>query len=238
LTGGGGADTPPNFGDLLAACGMDETITAATDVEYGPISTAFDSASIYFEHDGDQHKLLGARGTFSLSFEANELPRISFTMTARYAAPTTATTATPSYAGLGNVVPITNTNTPTLTLFGETESLVSLNIDWGAVVESENIPNLDEVFLNDRAVIGSVTILQRQISDYDWYAKTRSDVARTLGVLAVVHGTVAGSIVDLDAPSVQVSNPQKGERKGNATLTMDLSLLPVSGNDEFTITTK
>ena len=42
---------------------MGETITASTRVDYLPISTAFESVTIYWYDSGTLHKLAGARGT-------------------------------------------------------------------------------------------------------------------------------------------------------------------------------
>jgi len=49
MKGAGGAiDVPPEFGPLLRACGIGETITPATDVTYTPVSTGHESVTIYY----------------------------------------------------------------------------------------------------------------------------------------------------------------------------------------------
>ena len=40
LAGSGAAGTAPAWGPLIRACGMSETITAATDVKYAPVEWA------------------------------------------------------------------------------------------------------------------------------------------------------------------------------------------------------
>ena len=235
--GGSGTDTPPNYKDLLEAAGFDETVTASTQVEYAPASGSVKSCSIIFEHDGNRHEILGARGNVSFTMNVGELPRMSFNFIGRYATPTNATMSSPSKADVGACVPVTNSNTTTFTLGGQTEAMVGFTMSMNNVIAMENLPNLREVIYSDRAPSGSVTFLERAISDYDWYSNAiESDSGVTTVVLAVVHGS-SPDRVELDAPRLQLSNPQKGERNGNTTMQFDVVALPNSGNDEFTLTT-
>ena len=61
LAGSGTAGTAPRYGALLQACGLSETIVASTSVTYAPVSSAFSSATIYFNNDGIRHILTGCR---------------------------------------------------------------------------------------------------------------------------------------------------------------------------------
>src|SRR5262245_22572124 len=47
LVGSGAAGTAPAWGLINRSCGMAEVITAATDVQYNPISSDYESASGY-----------------------------------------------------------------------------------------------------------------------------------------------------------------------------------------------
>jgi hypothetical protein len=57
LVGSGTVGTRPAWGDLMLACGWAETATASTRVDYVPISSAFQSVTIYWYDDGALHKL-------------------------------------------------------------------------------------------------------------------------------------------------------------------------------------
>ena len=94
LAASGTAGTAPRYGSILQACGMSETIVATTSVTYAPVSSAFSSASIYFDNDGIRHILTGCRGSFTLTGEVGQIPTIDFTMVGVYNAPTD--TALPS----------------------------------------------------------------------------------------------------------------------------------------------
>ena len=79
LAGSGTAGTAPAYGPILKACGLSETIVASTSVTYAPVSTSFSSVSIYYHEDGIRHRLTGCRGTFEISAEVGQIPRIAFT---------------------------------------------------------------------------------------------------------------------------------------------------------------
>tara|TARA_A100001201_G_scaffold143757_1_gene147252 strand:+ start:1561 stop:2505 length:945 start_codon:yes stop_codon:yes gene_type:complete len=238
LAGSGAAGTAPNYSKALLACGLAETVTPSTEVEYDPISDSFDSATLYFYHDGNRHIVAGARGNVAINMAAGELPKLTFTFTGRYLDPTATTLISGAPVNEGDVVAITNQNTPTFSLFGyAAAAFVSLNIDLANQVAVENIPNLNEIFISDRAPAGTVVFLEEDIGSQDWYAATRSDNGVTTGVLSLIHGTAAGGIIEIDAPAIQLSNPQKGERNSLSTLSFDLALLPtVADNDELKLT--
>ena len=82
MKGGNGAvDVPPEFGPLLRACGFAETINAAVDVQYAPVSTGHESVTIYYFQDGIRHIMTGCVGNVSFNLETGALGKMSFTFT-------------------------------------------------------------------------------------------------------------------------------------------------------------
>ena len=238
---GDDVDTAPNWNKILQACGLDETITASTEVEYDPIAPdGSDSVTLYFYHDGDLHIVTGARGNVSLNVQAGELPAFTFNFTGLWNLPTATALITPAAVNEGSVLAVTNTNTPTFSLQGYANGpLVGLTVDLGNVLTVENIPNLNSVDITDRQASGSVTLVEENISDKDWYTAVRSDNGVVTGAVSLIHGTVANDICEFDAPAVQLSNPQKGDRNGLTTITFDASFIPTSSeNDEVKFTTR
>ncbi|WP_444932401.1 hypothetical protein ACJJIF_22000 (plasmid) [Microbulbifer sp. SSSA002] len=65
LKGSGAAGTPPEIAPLLRACGLAETITAGTSVEYNLASEGHESITLYLYEDGSLYKLTGVRGTWT-----------------------------------------------------------------------------------------------------------------------------------------------------------------------------
>lgn len=84
----GAAGTAPDYGPLLRASGMDETIVVSTSVAYDPLTDNHEACSIYWYEDGLLWKFIGAEGTWSLSYTMDEIPIITFVMSAPYLAPT------------------------------------------------------------------------------------------------------------------------------------------------------
>lgn len=235
IAGGGGADTPPSYGPLLEGCGFAETVNASTSVEYDPVSSSFDSITMYFQHDGVQHQIHGARGSVSLSLNPGEIPHYQFNFTGLYEAPTDAADATPDYSGFQTPLPVNNTNTTTFSLHGVSATMIGLQMDMANEVVYRNVVGNESVELIDRAPSGSVVMEADTIATQNWFTTALNS---TTGALQIVHGTTAGNIVTIDAPNTQIISPTYGESDGISTIQANLSLVPgSSGNDEIQITT-
>jgi hypothetical protein len=235
FAGAGGADTPPAYGTLLRACGLSETITATTKVEYKPVSSGFESATLYFHHAGTRHKVLGARGTVELQLNRADVPRLAFDFTGIYDAPSAAAMPTPVFTGFQPPRVASQANTGTFTLHGFAPVVESLTLRLGNSVVFRDLVNSKVVEITDRAPGGSITVESPAIGTKDYFAAV---IAETLDALAFVHGAGAGAVVQGDAPKVQLMNPRYGESDGISSLTLDLHLTPNAGNDEIVLTTK
>ena len=69
----------------------------------------------------------------------------------------------------------------------------------------------------DRQTVGSVVIEAPAIGTKDFFTLVDNE---TLVALQLVHGTVAGNIVQIDAPKVQLKNPTYSDSDGIAMLTI------------------
>jgi len=74
FAGGSAAGTAPQFGVLLRACGLAEVVSASTSVTYNPISSSHESATLYFNYDGENQVIVGARGTMRLGCQRGAIP--------------------------------------------------------------------------------------------------------------------------------------------------------------------
>lgn len=235
LAGGGAADTPPQYGPLLRACGLSETINAGTDVQYDPVSDSFESASIHMHIDGILHKLLGSRGSVSLSLARGQVPRLRFRMLGLFTAPAdTALPTTDTSGALRPLVPST-TNTPTFTIDGFAGTLEELGLDLGNDTQGRFLVGSESIEIVDREATGSARIETVALATKDFIALSR---ARTRVALALEHGTVAGNIVRVDAPAVEIGRPGYQESQGVVMWNLPLKLIPSAGDDEIKITTK
>jgi hypothetical protein len=236
-SGSGAAGTAPKYGPLLEACGFGETIVSSTSVTYAPISTTPESVTIYVDSDGIRHKVTGARGSFTLSLNANQIPVYNFTMTGQYVAPTDTASPTLTFSNQADPEIFNDTNTTAFTLFSATGlALQSAEIDLGnEVVYRELVNSTKEVIVVDRAATANFVVEAPALSVKDFFALS---VAGTAGNLSIVHGATAGNIITLTSPATGLSlgNPTYSEDQGIVMLNIPTTMVPSSsGNDEITL---
>jgi hypothetical protein len=234
LAGSGTAGTAPAYGVLLRACGLSETISAGVSVTYAPISSSFESATIYFNVDGVLHKLTGCRGTVSLSMTVFGIPTYKFSFMGIYSAVTDTVAPTVTLTAFQTPLAVNNTNTSGLTLHGFTGAVLSdLMIDAGVTtVYRSLVGGAQSIQLTDRKSVGTATVEATAVAAKDWW--TAASTA-ALSTLAITHGTTAGNKVTIAAPSLQIQSPTYSEKDMIQMLQLKLVLLPVVSNDEFSI---
>jgi hypothetical protein len=237
FAGSGAAGTAPQYGPLLQACGMAETVTSSTKVEYLPVSASFASVSIYFQADGLKHILLGAMGTVSWDLTAGQLPKMKYTFTGLLG--TISDNAMPSNPTYTSVVPVpvSTTNTTPAEIFGYTPILDMFSLDLANAVTYRNLVNDQRVLITGRAPKGQVKLDVPTIASKDFFTLVKN---ATVGTISIQHGQSAGNIVVIDSATngVTPSGLTYADRDNVDQIQMDLSFVPVSGNDEVKITVK
>ena len=78
LSTSGTAGTAPPWGKLLLACAFAEVVTAATMVEYTPVSDGLKTLTIKYSKDGVIHTALGCMGTVSFEEPEGDRPTLKF----------------------------------------------------------------------------------------------------------------------------------------------------------------
>lgn len=237
IAGSGAAGTAPAYGVLLRACGMSETITASTKVDYAPISTNFESVTLYANVDGVLHKITGARGSFSIEMKAKEIPVYKFTMLGIYNTVTDTALPTPTYTAFQQPLVVTNVNTTPFTLhsYAAVMSEMSLNVS-NNLVHRTLVGGSEGVLITDRQPQGNITVEATTVAAKDWWTVAK---AATLGGLDITHGLTAGNKVQITSSRVQLTKPAYQDMDGVAMLQMGTNFIPSSsGNDEFLISVK
>lgn len=233
LAASGTAGTAPKWGRLMKACQMAETIDAGVDVVYAPASNGTDSLTMYFELDGQRHALRGARGTFQIKLDSQQIPYLHFVYTGLYVAPATVTPLVRDVTAFQKPRPVSFAYTPTFTLHGVTAPYNQFSYDHKNQVEYFNNPGEEMVEIVDRKPDGQLSLQAPAISTRDYFTTCRED---TVGNLIMVHGIAAGHIVTLEAARVQLLSPSYGDDRGRATISTNLSFVRDVGDDEMTIT--
>lgn len=248
LAGSGTAGTAPAFADLLKACGLDETITASTRVDYVPVSSGFDSVTIYVADAGDAlHKLLGARGTFELAMGLAGRPVLRFRFLGLDGGVTAASLSSISYANFQKPLVVTNANSGDITLGG---TYSSGSISGGATYTSTGLPSLvlgnslvhspllgsEEIDITQREVTGNVELDLTAAQDVTFMTNVKANTTQSMGMQ---HGTTAGNIALVFMPTVQLINPAVVNREGRRLGGYSFRAVPgATGNDELRLVFK
>lgn len=236
----GAAGTAPAFGPLLRACGLAETITASTRVEYNPITDSMESATIYYYSDGALHKLLGARGSFDIKMGVGERPVFNFKFIGKDGGISAAANPSLTLTGFKTPAIITDSNTNDL-LLGCTYATGSLSggtsyVSRGLELQSGNdvqfIPLLgsEQVGIVNRAMAGKIALELTAAQEVTFMGYVKANTTQSIGLQ---HGSTAGYISILYAPTAQLINPSKEDQNGLLLCGYDLRLVPSSGNDEL-----
>jgi hypothetical protein len=241
MAGSGTATVVPAYDAILRACGMAVAPASPTSGGqiYSPLSTSFPSITHWVWIDGQKQVINGARGNMSLALNKGDIPKFSFNFTGRYARPSYTAVLTANVTDYSSPLAVTDTNTPTFTLGGS--PLVDLRVesftlDMQNNVVSRNIINANEIHITDRNPVGTVKF--EATTAKNWFAGgVESHAGVTMLAMNLVHGTVAGNRIKIAAPAVQITNITEENSDGIFVYTCSLAFTPVSGNDEFTITT-
>jgi len=234
LAGSGTEGTAPAYGPLLKACGLSETVVSATSVTYEPVSTSFDSVTIYFNNSGVLHKATGCRGSFTLNAEVGAIPTIAFTFTGIYAAPTDVSISAPTYANQADPLIFKNGNTSSFQIFSYAGCLQSLSFDMANETVYRELVGCDkEVLIVNRAPAGEAVIEAVPVGTHNFF---NDATGSSTGNLTFEHGTTAGNIVTFTAGQIDLSNPSYSDQDGVQMLTLPYIATPTnSGNDEMSL---
>lgn len=239
LAGSGAAGTAPNFGLLLRACGLAETVAAGVSVSYSPVTDDHESFTVWFVEDGQLQKVPGCRGTVEFSNTAKEMPTMQFTLTGLYRRPEVhAGSLAQVLENIVDEIPVNKQNTPGRSVHGHEGCLQSLSITLGNTVTHRHLIGCESVQITERAVTGSVEVEAPDLATKDYFAALESHQTVTLAPVQLTHGTVAGNIVEFDLPKTQLSSISRADSDGIVHYAMDLRAIPDAGDDELSIVFK
>ncbi|MGB1560804.1 MAG: phage tail tube protein [Sinimarinibacterium flocculans] len=234
--GTAGPATPtPGYDALLRACGFAQTVDPGVSVTYTPVSTGFESCTIYFYQDGTLHKAVGCRGTVTLALTKNEIPVYRFQMQGLFQPVLDVPLPAPNFAAYQQPRVVNSQNTTGVSLHGFANAcLSSLEVSLNNQLVHRNLVNCtEEMLITDRQPAGRMVIEATTVAAKDWYAAVRT---AALGALAISHGP-ATNRVSIAGGVVQVTEPSFEEEDGIVMLSLGLQFVPTSaGNDELTLT--
>lgn len=233
LKGSGSAGTRPEFGKLLRACALAETIAAGTSVTYQPASSGHESVTVYYYQDGKRKKLTGARGTVSFSLETGTTGKASFTLTGHDAGESDIAMVSPTYA---STVPSALIGVP-FAVGGYSAVINALSIDLSnSVVTPPSMAAADgygEIRIGKRDVNGSFDPEDTLVATQDWLGdlKAGSTAALTTGVI----GSSSGNRYRFDLDKIYYRDVSPGDRDGLRTLDVSFGAVDTTGDDDIAL---
>lgn len=234
VAGAGTAGAVPAYGPLLRACALSQTVAAGASVGYAPISTGFESVTIYYNGDGVQHKLTGCRGTVEFSFVAGQIPVMKFKMVGLYNAPADVTLPTVDYTAFQTPVAVNTQNTSAFQFFSYAGILQSLTLNMTNTVNYRTLIGNEYVQITDRKVEGTAVFEAPTIGTKDFFTTA---IGTALGNLTLTHGTTAGNKFQLASSNVDITQPTYTDDNGVIMLSVPFVAIPSSaGNDEVSFT--
>ena len=235
LAASGTAGDEPAWADILRACGFEGTEDSGVSWTYTPVSTGFESVTLKYYLDGQEHKILGARGNVSFTLSRGVIPTMAFRFLGFYTTPSAV--AVPSGVKTDYISPlaVTYANTPTFSVHGTASVCESFTLDMANTLVHRNLIGAENVFITNRSPNGSMVIEAPAIGTKNWFSSVESDSGVTTGAVNLVHGTTSGNIITLSGPAVQLT--ALGISGSDDIVVYNLSTLwvPSSGNDEVSI---
>jgi len=227
--------TRPAFGDLLLASQFAETITAITSVEYDPVSSAQDSATLYAYHDSILHKLTSWRGAMGIEMTSGSIPYFTFNGKGLWTQPTDEVLPAADFSAQPAPETVSKEATLVADFMGYAMPLVSFSVGDPSNITYRNLPNQEAIRASgDRTLSGRIEFLMSSIADFNPYAALKN---ATLAPLQIIHGSTAGSKVQVDAAKVQILDVGMGSSEGERTYQLDISLTAGdSGDDDLKLT--
>jgi hypothetical protein len=209
------------------------TTTYSVDAQasYAPVSTAFESVTLYANVDGRLHRMTGARGSVEFVMNAKELPVMRFNFTGIYQAVSDAAAPAVVYTAWQTPLAVNNVNTTPFSLHGVNAVMSQLSLNMNnEVVHRTLVGGAESVLMTNRAPAGTIMIEGELVAFQDWWTRVRNV---TLGALDVTHGTVAGNRVQLYSGLVQLTSPQLQDLDGIEMIQFNTVYTPsTAGNDE------
>ena len=239
LKGSGEAGTAPVIGALLQACGFSETVAGGASVLYAPASTGIKSATLYLYDIADSgncrlHKILGARGTFSVKADAGGIALVSFKLMGLYTAMSDVSApGAPTYETTKPPV----VQSCTLSLNSVT-SLVAQSVSLDVandLTPQDDIASAGAIkafIITGRKPAGTFNPEAVLAATYDFGADW---AAATQRALSLAIGATAGNIITVTAPKLTPNSLADSDKSGILTQDVPFRLgrSVDAGNDEL-----
>lgn len=221
--------------------GASSGYSIGANATYLPVSSGFETLTVYYNLSGVRHKLLGVKGSVSLDLTANSRPALKFNFTGVYGGVADASEATPVFTGFQTPQTVGSTNTRALIAGKQADGsatgvqLMKFDLDMANAVKHRQLIGAAGVILTDRQPKGNVSIEATTVTFNDWFSQVQ---ASTKNPLLVENGLTAGNVVAVFLPNAQIAEPKYSDSDGIAMFDASIRALPLVSNDEVRIVIK
>lgn len=233
LSASGVAGTAPAWGALLRACGVAETITAATSVAYTPISESLESGTFHLVIGKTRYVMTGARGKATFDLSAQATPKIKFEFTGLFTVPTEVAAPSVTLTSWKEPKIVSAQNTPVFTIDGTSFVMKSAMLALGNKVEPRFLVGANRVLITDKSESFETTVEAQPLTAFDPFTMALN---RDLVAVALVHGTVGGSIATLDLATAQMQRPSISQSQNIKEWPLRLIPRAATQNDQWSLT--
>lgn len=233
------ATTVPAWMPFLRICGFDAGTVGGSSVTQALINPwTAPSMTLWPMLDNLKLASLGSRSGLTLTYEDGKVPFFGFSTQGFPPANVVseATLGALTYVNQAAPVVVSTANT-TFSLGGFSAPFRRITFDLGNKLEPRSLAGQnDKVLLRNREITGNALIEFPDLGTKNYYTNM---LARTIQVLDLNHGTVAGNIVELDASSAEIGVITTPEDQGFLMASIPFRLLPTAaGNDELVVISK
>jgi len=237
------SDIIPEIGVLLRACGLSETVTYSSTsgtpatfsdltAAYQPVSTNFESATIYVYFDGVLHKVVGCRGTAVFTLDAGAFPRISWTFRGLYQDVVDASMVTGEYDDTQPPI----VESLGLKLDSYSPKVQSITIDLANTLTEIRDVNeseaMREITITNRDTNGRINPEMELVATYDFFGIWKNATKKSL---SCTIGSTGGNKIIISCPTIQENSLAYADRDGIRALDIPIKLASESGDNEITI---
>lgn len=239
LAGSGDVDAAPGWMEHLEACRMAApVITADTKVEqkFAAEIAAMSSATAWHWLGEQRTRAVGCRGSFGINFTAGAYPFLTLNMMGLLgAAPdAVAPVGAPDFTRWKDPLEVNTANTDFL-LDGYAAILQSYALETNAELKLRNLVGANYIQRGDHAAVARIRIEAPTIAAKNYFTGLRSgaEIAHQ-----IVHGTVAGNIVQLDAAYSQILSIDRSVEDDKIMFDLQVGLNISAGSDDLLLTSK
>lgn len=201
---------------------------------YLPVSSGFESVTMYYNRDGVLHRATGARGSVELSINVKQIPVFRFTFIGLFNPVVDGAAPSVNYDAF--MIPqVSNTQSvPSYSLYSYSGAgLESVNLNLTNDVQYITLIGSESVKILNRAPAGSIVLEAPLVAEKDYFGIAS---AQTPGAFSLVQDSRNGFKVALNCTNILLSNPNYQDSNGVTMLNIPFTAQPTSaGNDELSL---